>query len=246
MALVKPDWIFLDLDNTLWDFEANAEEALGELFHRHHLHVKSSFKVHEFIATYKQINAAYWKRYERGEIDKDLLRTGRFTDTFLEMGLPKEEHPENVWQEYLDICPIMTRLLPWALGFLDLIQGHCRMAIITNGFAKTQNLKIHHSGIAPYAAFMLTSEETGMAKPDIGIFNLALAKAQISASQAWYIGDTLDTDVRGALNAQIPVLWLNHEGAAVPEDVESHPCFLGSFGSLVEIGAFMSAQFDRV
>jgi hypothetical protein len=28
--------------------------------------------------------------------------------------------------------------------------------------------------------------------------------------------------------------------------VESHSSFLGSFSSLVEIGAFMSAQFDRV
>jgi putative hydrolase of the HAD superfamily len=162
------------------------------------------------------------------------------------MGLPKEEHPENIWQEYLDICPVMTRLLPWAMGFLDLIQEHCRMAIITNGFAKTQQLKIQHSGIAPYAAFMLTSEETGLAKPDVGIFNLALSKAHISASQAWYIGDTLDTDVRGALNAEIPVIWLNHDDAEVPIEVESHACFLGSFSSLVEIGAFMSAQFDRV
>jgi putative hydrolase of the HAD superfamily len=246
MALVKPDWIFLDLDNTLWDFEANAEEALGELFHRHHLHVRSSFKVHEFIATYKEINAAYWKRYERGEIDKDSLRTGRFTDTFFEMGLPQEEHPENVWQEYLDICPVMTRLVPWAMGFLEMLKTQSSLAIITNGFAKTQKLKIQHSGIEPFIDFMLTSEETGLAKPDTRIFNLALSKAQISASQAWYIGDTLDTDVRGALNAQIPVIWLNHEGAEVPTEVQSHACFLGSFGSLVEIGTFMSAQFDRV
>jgi hypothetical protein len=32
----------------------------------------------------------------------------------------------------------------------------------------------------------------------------------------------------------------------VPIEVESHSSFLGSFSSLVEIGAFMSAQFDRV
>jgi hypothetical protein len=56
----------------------------------------------------------------------------------------------------------------------------------------------------------------------------------------------LDTDVRGALNAEIPVIWLNHDDAEVPIEVESHACFLGSFSSLVEIGAFMSAQFDRV
>jgi putative hydrolase of the HAD superfamily len=246
MALVKPDWIFLDLDNTLWDFEANAEEALGELFHRHHLHVRSSFKVHEFIATYKEINAAYWKRYERGEIDKDSLRTGRFTDTFLEMGLPQEEHPENVWQEYLDICPVMTRLVPWAMGFLEMLKPHSSLAIITNGFAKTQKLKIQHSGIEPFIDFMLTSEETGLAKPDTRIFHLALSKAQIEGSQALYIGDTLDTDVRGSLEAQIPVIWLNHAGTAVPAEVAEHPCFLGSFGSLVEIGAFLSDAFDRV
>lgn len=79
-------WVFLDLDNTLWDFDANAEEAIKELYHRHELHLHSDFHVDQFLSLYKDVNAAYWLRYEKGEVTKEVLRTARFNDTFTAMG----------------------------------------------------------------------------------------------------------------------------------------------------------------
>lgn len=61
---------FLDLDNTLWDFDANATEALKELFRRHNLHLHTDYHVDQFVALYQDVNAAYWKRYERGEVSR--------------------------------------------------------------------------------------------------------------------------------------------------------------------------------
>ena len=48
-------WVFLDLDNTLWDFDANAEEAIKELYHRHELHLHCDFHVDQFFKNIRRL-----------------------------------------------------------------------------------------------------------------------------------------------------------------------------------------------
>lgn len=244
--MAAPEWVFLDLDNTLWDFDANAEEALGELFHRHHLHIKTSYSVHHFVDLYKTVNAEYWKRYEKGEIAKDYLRTARFTDTFLRMGIPESAHPENIWQEYLEICPVMTRMVTGAHLLLEVCSRYARVALITNGFASTQAIKIRESGIEQYIQFMVTSEDAGIAKPEKGIFDLALKRAGVKAESTVYIGDTFDTDIRGGISAGLPVMWFNPGSAEPHSNLFEHELYLGQFQSLVQVLAYMGEKWAWV
>lgn len=245
MAAVKK-LLLLDLDNTLWDFDSNAEEALSELFHRHRLHIKSGFSVHEFVALYQIVNKTYWKRYEKGEIGKDFLRTARFTDTFTQMGIPEMDHPERVWEEYLEICPMMTRLIPGALRFLGEMKELFSIGLVTNGFEKTQNLKIKHSGIGNYIDFMLTSESIGIPKPNPEIFFKALKMADAEADSAIYVGDTWDTDVIGGINAGIQTIWFNRTQNSAPVIAAgSSKFYLGSASSLIEVGAVISNMIGK-
>jgi len=237
--------LLLDLDNTLWDFDGNAEEALAELFHRHRLHVRTSHSVHQFIDTYKSINKTYWKRYEAGEIQKDLLRTGRFIDTFRALGIPDEEHPENVWDEYLEICPLMTRMMPGAMAFVQEMKEVFVLVLLTNGFEKTQRTKIQACGLDRYVELMITSESVGIAKPDKAIFDVAIAAATEKCgafNRFFYAGDTWDTDVKGGVNAGIPTFWYNHAAIEMPSDeVSKHPMFMGSCETLSELaGSLLS------
>lgn len=233
-ASPKLDWIFLDLDNTLWDFDANAEEALQVLFERHHLKVKSGYEVHEFCELYKSVNATFWKRYENGEIDKHHLRTERFVETFRQMGIPESEHPEDVWNEYLEICPLMTRMMPGAMEFLQKASKNAKLAIITNGFEHTQVKKLSCSGIEKYISFMVTSETFGIPKPNKEIFQFALEAAKTTSEHSLYIGDTFETDILGAIGAGIPVAWVKSHDHENPADATSHALFRGHFYSLFE------------
>ncbi len=222
-------WVFLDLDNTLWDFDANAEEAIKELYHRHELHLHSDFHVDQFLSLYKEVNAAYWLRYEKGEVTKEVLRTARFTDTFNAMGVAAALQPENVWQEYLDICPIMTRMMPGALDCLTELKKKYRIALLTNGFERTQQTKISVSGIGAFVDFMMTSESVGMAKPDSRFFALALETAGCSAEEAVYLGDTWHTDVEGGMGAGIVSYWYRRG-----QDHRDLPSNDSNFGGVVE------------
>lgn len=200
-------WVFLDLDNTLWDFDANATEALKELFRRHNLHLHTDYHVDQFVALYQDVNAAYWKRYERGEVSKEVLRSARFTDTFDAMGIPTILQPADVWQEYLDICPLMTLMMPNALKALEVLSQRFNVALLTNGFEATQQTKIRCSGIEPHVKFMVTSESLGVAKPSLLFFEKALVAANCGADEVVYLGDTWDTDVVGGMGAGILTYW---------------------------------------
>lgn len=240
-----PKVVFLDLDNTLWDFDGNAEEALAELFHRHHLHIKSNFNVAQFIDLYKEINASWWRRYEKGEVNKDQLRTRRFYDTLIQMGIPESEHPENVWDEYLAICPIMTRLMPGCMSFLESVSAFVPLVLITNGFQETQTTKIQHSGIHKYVSKLLTSEAAGVAKPDKQIFQTAAGLAGIQENEGLYIGDTWHTDVKGGTDAGLPSIWYNHQRLDLPETPLDNPTlYLGSVHSLLELEAALIRWFQ--
>lgn len=242
----RPEWFFLDLDNTLWDFDGNAEEALHVLFERHHLKLKSGFEAHQFVTLYKSINATFWARYEKGEIDKQHLRTERFIETFRQMGIPEDEHPEDIWNEYLTICPVMTRLIPGAMDFLKMVARNAQVGIITNGFEETQKLKIKNSGMQEYIQLLVTSETIGIPKPQIGIFEAAAQKANVELTDCLYIGDNLVADVQGALSACIPVLWFNQEGLEIPVEVQSHHLFKGSFPTLGKVAGYLQEAFGWV
>lgn len=204
-------WVFLDLDNTLWDFDANATEALKELFRRHNLHLHTDYHVDQFVALYQDVNAAYWKRYERGEVTKEVLRAARFTDTFDAMGIPAAMQPVDVWQEYLEICPLMTLMMPNALNALEVLSKRFNLALLTNGFEATQRTKIRASGIEPYIKFMVTSETLGVAKPSVLFFEKALMEANCRAEEVVYLGDTWDTDVLGGVGAGILTYWYRRD-----------------------------------
>jgi putative hydrolase of the HAD superfamily len=243
-------FIFIDLDNTLWDFDGNAGIALTELFHRHDLHLRSGRQAHEFVDMYRAINEAFWKEYEVGKIDKNFLRTQRFTETFKKLGIPESEHPENAWEEYLDICPRMPGMLPGAMDMLIALRAKFKLAILSNGFQKTQDLKLDSSGIRAHIEFMLTSEGAGIAKPEPDFFARALELAGIDpaggAEECLYIGDTWRTDIAGAVLAGVPAIWFNPRRLA-PESrpgqdagpILNSPLYLGEFSELPAIRDFI-------
>jgi putative hydrolase of the HAD superfamily len=202
-------YILFDLDDTLWDFEGNAEDALAELFHRHHLPARTGRTVESFVDAYRSINREYWKLYEEGKIDKHRLRTERFTQAFRAMGMPDSEHPENAWEEYLEICPLKTRLIPGAIELLEFLYPRFPMVVVTNGFEKVQQLKMECSGLKPYFRGMVSSESVGHPKPAAPIFRHAMQLVGAVAEQTLMIGDNLDTDIQGARDLGLDAIWFS-------------------------------------
>ncbi len=206
-----PNHLFFDLDHTIWDFDANAEETLIELYDLYRLSDKSEYTASHFVEVYKRINDSLWAKYRQNLISKEDLRTTRFELCFMEMGYPEDKIPAGIWEEYINICPTKTRLLPGARETLDYLSNHYELHLITNGFSETQRRKLHHSNLEHLFSTLTISEEVGAKKPDPKIFEHALANSGSTKKQGIYVGDNLEADVKGALSLDWQMFWVKAE-----------------------------------
>lgn len=203
--------LFFDLDRTLWDFDRNSLECVNELFVNYKLETELGIDFTVFYRTFKEINAISWRDFRKGEQSKEDLRLNRFVQTFFKYGSGDWKKARKLSREYIEICPKKVHLIEGAEDLLESIKGKVEIHIITNGFSDTQRVKIKSSGLDKYINQLIISDETSFAKPDTGIFNLALKKSGASKSDSLMIGDDYRKDIVGAKNAGINQAHFNPE-----------------------------------
>jgi putative hydrolase of the HAD superfamily len=211
--------IFFDLDHTIWDFDKNAEETLFELYELYQLKELGLNSVDIFIETYTQNNHALWADYHLGKISKQVLRETRFKKTFLDLGLSPDLIPEQFEEDYINICPTKTNLFPNAIETLNYLNSKYHLHLISNGFKESSECKIKNTSLTPYFKNVIISEIVGVNKPDKAIFAYALLQAGGSIHESVMIGDSLEADIRGAINFGMDVIYFNPNRLEKPDDV---------------------------
>ncbi|HEX5555758.1 MAG TPA: YjjG family noncanonical pyrimidine nucleotidase [Chitinophagaceae bacterium] len=202
--------IFFDLDHTLWDFEANSKESLQDMFIEFALAEKGIPDFSSFHLKYASHNDKMWERYRKGYITREELRWKRVSHTLLDFKIGDQRLVQDISLRYLEVLPTKTHLFPGTTEVLDYLKAkNYPLHLITNGFEKTQRLKLGHSGIDHYFTFIVTSESTGSLKPQREIFDHALRQSGCRASEAIMIGDALDVDILGARGAGIDQVYFN-------------------------------------
>ena len=202
--------LFFDLDHTLWDFDRNSKEVLHELFHKHSLNDKG-VNAEEFISRYIEINHEMWRLYHLDKIDRDTLRTIRFEKTFAHFEIEDEKIISAFPDDYLDLLPSKKHLFPMAIEVLNYLKNKYALHLITNGFERVQFLKLDGSGLTQYFKEIIISEKTGYKKPDKGIFLYALETTSAHVNESIMIGDDMEADIKGAINAGMDVVYFNPE-----------------------------------
>ncbi len=209
--------IFFDLDHTLWDYDKNTQEAIQELFVLYQLDKLNLFTSEEFLANFFEINNYLWDRYNHGMIGQAELRQSRFNLIFNKLGVHNGDIPLDIDNKFIEICPAKPHLLPHAMSTLDYLSKKYRLHIITNGFDDVQFRKLKSAAIDGYFEEIVTSENSGFRKPERGIFDYAMNKAGASRNDAIFVGDNPDTDVVGAINAEMDFVYYNP--AKRPHDI---------------------------
>jgi YjjG family noncanonical pyrimidine nucleotidase len=212
--------IFFDLDHTIWDFDRNAQETLHELYYVYKFDTLfNRANSDEFIETYTINNHRVWELYHHGKIDKPTLRKLRFADTFTQLGVDPALFPVGFEEEYLKICPTKTNLFPHAIETLEYLQNRYNLHLISNGFKEACEAKLTHSDLRKYFKTIVISEVFGVNKPDPRIFDYAVNNGEASKENSIMIGDNIDADVRGALNAGLDAIYFNVVGTDKPQDI---------------------------
>lgn len=216
---MKYKHIFFDLDHTLWDFDKNAEETLNELYHSYELRNLGLHSCDIFIETYTANNHQLWADYHLGKISKEVLRQTRFKKTFIDLGLTEEVIPHQFEDDYISICPTKTNLFPHTHETLTYLQSKYHLHLISNGFKESTEYKVKNTGLTPYFKNVFISEVIGMNKPDKAIFQHAITTANSNIENSLMIGDSIEADVRGALNFGMDAIYFNPNFATIPADI---------------------------
>lgn len=90
----------------------------------------------------------------------------------------------------------------------ELGRREIRMGLVTNGDASMQRAKVAALELDRFMSTILISTEVGLSKPDAAIFNLALKNLGCGASEAWFIGDHPELDIKGAERAGLRAFWV--------------------------------------
>lgn len=206
--------LFFDLDHTLWDFDANAKSTLTDLFSLFELDKKVAAPFDSFYRKYLYHNEILWDKYHNGLITADELKWKRMWRTLLDFKIGDEVLSRELSAKFLEILPTKKILFPHTTELLEyLLDKKYVLHLITNGFEKTQWSKINNSGLAKYFTHMITSEASNSLKPKKEIFEYAMNKAGASLKESIMIGDNLEADIQGAINAGMDSVFVNHINA---------------------------------
>jgi YjjG family noncanonical pyrimidine nucleotidase len=203
--------IFFDLDHTLWDYEANARETLGELYHAYDLATRGILNAEYLYTQFRKVNLALWDQYDRELISHDVIRKQRFRMILEHFSVFDEKLASNLSQDYLYACPRKGNLMPYAADVLQYLSSSYRLTIVTNGFEEIQHTKLTSGRLHNYFDHIVTSQKAGHRKPSQKIFEYAMAANAVTPSQVIMIGDNLVTDIGGARLASIDSVFFNPE-----------------------------------
>ena len=208
--------IAFDIDGTLLNHEQALDRAL------HHLYPPIKKKIphssfNEFLEVWKINTDHFIKKYLDGLISFKQQRILRVKSVFnnWDCHLSTEEawsifqkylvEYERNWELFDDVFPCLKMLKDFPLG------------VISDGPSKQQRRKLSYTGINSYFSSVIISGEVGVQKPQPAIYKMSAKELNLSLDEIVYVGDQLEKDACGALNAGMYGVWINRTNQ-VPEN----------------------------
>ncbi len=204
---MKYQYLLIDNDNTLMDFNAAEAKALVDVLRDHGLPTDAAT-----VHTYHEINDAQWKALERGETTQPILKVERFRQLLAYLGRT-ELSAEELSAAYAVGLGNHADLLPGAAEFIRAVHGRMKIALVSNGVSAIQRSRLSRCPLTPLFDAIVISEEVGAAKPDPKLLHVAMDMLGCTdKSQAVMMGDSLTADIPAATNAGVDSIFFSLKG----------------------------------
>ena len=209
MAAIRA--IFFDMDDTVVDdsgsFELSIQRICNDFPH---------FEFRRLFSAYEGRSVPFWPSGDLRQMRIDLWRKA-LADSGYDPSLA-----EAVLESYMRHRTETCTALEGAQETLAALQGRYRLAAITNGGRDMQEPRLQITGLAGYFDVLVCASDVDAGKPDPRIFEHALQFLGLDAASTWHVGDSLSSDVAGALAAGMTAVWLNGTGRT-PEEGRPEP-----------------------
>jgi putative hydrolase of the HAD superfamily len=205
--------VFFDLDESLLDDERTAIAAQVKTCQWAAAH-RPDLDPLRLQAAYHRANHNFWAAYDQSTERRngDEIRRALWLEGLAACSLRDEEFAARLSDTYHAMRAGTYALFPDALRCLEALRATHTLGLITNGASSLQRAKIDALGLDAYVDVVVIAGEVGVSKPDAAIFESALGEAGCAAHEAAMVGDLLDRDILGAMNAGLLPVWINRHG----------------------------------
>ena len=187
--------VIFDLDGTLLDRDASVQQFISVQYDRL-TNELSHISKNDYMTRFIELDC-------HGHVWKDKVYPALVTEFVIE-GIS--------WQALLEDYEIRFQFHCVPFKFLiemldELKQQGYLLGIITNGRGQFQARAIEGLGIREYFDAILISEVEQIRKPQIEIFERAMNRLGVLASDSVFVGDHPEADIAGARGAMMKTIW---------------------------------------
>ncbi len=212
--------LFLDLDETLCD-TLSANERAKHLMAQHvEAQYGSQLNGQAFADDYVMGICREWSDAQRQRYmpiieqqSEEAFRVQLIYDLLAERGVDNiSNETAKSLQDKFDRDRLEAfDFFPGIEAFLAEARKLFTLVVITNGPEFSQIPKINRVNLAKHVDHIIIGGQEPEEKPAISIFNKALKLANCQAHEVIHIGDSLASDIAGALNSGITSVWIQHQ-----------------------------------
>lgn len=201
--------ITLDLDDTLWPVQPTidyAEQCLTQWLNKKAPRTAQIATLEKIKAVRKQVEADYPQCKHnlsayRYEAICRLLKEAGEDKTLADQAFAHYFAARQKVHLFDDSLPALKRL-----------SKKLPLAAITNGNADLKTI-----GLENYFQGTIAAHEIGAIKPDKRLFEAAVQLLGVAPESILHIGDDIQSDVIGALQAGMQSAWLNRQGSSTKQ-----------------------------
>ena len=221
-----PTAIIFDMDDTILSDDKAAERCFRQVCHEMFRRFQP-VAPEDLLADITEVRRWYWadpERIQRGSLNLALARRELLSIAFERHGIEDDDLLEELSAEYQKLKAAAIEFIPGALDTVQALRDNgTRLGLITNGDAEGQRAKVRKAGLEPLFDSILVAGEFGVAKPDPRVFNHTLECLEVTAGEAWMVGDNLYADVGGAQAVGIYGVWVDWRGNGLPDNTPAIP-----------------------
>ncbi len=196
--------VFVDIDNTILDFNKCALQSMTEALNTVGLQYKDGL-----FDIFKLINDRLWLDIEKGIIDINYLMLHRWNMIFEKAGIAFDGvRFEGLFRNGLRES---HEEVDGAGELLKYLSGKYTVCAASNGPYEQQVKRLTDAGFDGYIDHMFISGEIGYKKPNPNFFEVCFDRlGNALPRESMMIGDSLTADIGGAGNYGMKTCWFDH------------------------------------
>lgn len=210
---------FLDIDNTILDFDEYVRQTMKSGFSHFNLNPYEDYMFNIF----NEENNKLWHQIEKGELTFEELRKNRWNIIFSKIGICFDGTIfEKYFREALMDSAIVINGAEEML--IALRKKNIIICAASNGPYNQQLHRLEIAGLKKYFDYFFISEKLGCSKPSSEFFIKAFSeinlkgKIDINLRECIILGDSLTSDIAGGKMAGMKACYYNYGNKEIEDN----------------------------